>query len=555
MKIGFFALFFSVSAFAYTLPASDQGRDIRWRYGQKLFMAGNPAGGSRVTGEEFRRAAIFALQQWKWATRGILDFDYWQGSDPAHYPTALENDGLNAIFFASHSYSPTDPNVIGYTQLLYNATNGDIIEADILLNDRDFEFTDSPADTTSTGGRRVHLGSVLTHELGHVIGLSHSAEVNASLLHVEFLEQHLLGCDDQVAARQLYSAHLPEEGGLTGKLLTPFGDPLAGARVTAISKDRGISIATAHTDPGGVFQFQGLEPGVVALQVSPYSGPASAIPARFRPASSPLCGGPFMFPFQFLTEEDGHQLTEHLVEPGRVRSIGTRVIHCTPIQGSGNLFQGRYAPDLLVDTGPLLSPRVYTFRARGPFRISGLGYLLHSPVSVDIEIADGEGRPIPMIREAPLYRSSSGSDFQIPDASLTGTAFGDVIVRATPRSLASSAFPLSIDQSDTPFFVLGFTSNPRTSNARCLPSSSFPAYSSPSGNPPRFASTRSARDGVGFCGRAHAGAREGTPSRIGQSLATGDILGWLLPFALIGVFQLNSVLRRIRLKTRWRNPD
>lgn len=550
LKSAWIFVLFCVPAMAYTLPASEGGQEIRWRYGQKLFMAGNPSGPAGITSEEFREAAVFGLQQWKWATRGLLDFDYWQGADPARYPTALENDGLNAIFFASRSHHTTDPNVIGYTQLLYNSTNGDIIEADILLNDRDFVFTNSPADTSSNGGRRVHLGSVLTHELGHVVGLSHSAEVNASLLHVEFLDQHILGCDDQAGARHLYSASLPEEGGLNGMLLTPDGDPLAGARVTAISQSRGVPLATAHTDGSGNFNFTGLEPGPVSILVAPYSGPESAIPVRFRPRTARLCRGFFSFPFQFLTEPDGHQLTAFSVDSGRIRPIGTHRIHCSGIEGSGPLYQDRIAPDLLVDSAPLARTKSYFYNANGYFRVTGLGYLLHSPVTVDLSVHDAQGRPLPVSKESPLY--SSGSGYRIPDVSISGIAYGPIEVRVTPRSFPGSSFPVSIDLSDTAFFHLSFSSHRSSSNPRCLPSFSFPPYASPSGDPPRFASTRSARDGVGFCARAQAEDRNALGSRSSPGARSGEIAGWFLPFLLIGVFQLNSVLRRIRLKTRWR---
>lgn len=531
---------------AYTVPSSDEGPGIRWRYGQKLFVAGNPSGKSPLTGNEFRSATVFALQQWRWATRGILDFDYWQGTDPLHYPSTLETDGLNAVFFASRSHTPVDPNVLGYTQLLYNSKNGDIIEADIVLNDLNFEFTGSPSDTSSNGGRKVHLGSVLTHEFGHVLGLSHSAEVNSALLHVGFLEQHRLGCDDQAGAHHLYSAQLPEEGGLSGTLLTPYGTPLAGGRVTVISKARGIPLATSHTDSAGIFRFQGLESGIVSILVSPYTGPESAIPGRFRPGSGKVCGGYFSFPFQFLTGPDRHELLEFTIEPGRTRDSGTHRIGCSPIQASDGFYEGRISPDLLVDSAPLAVTKSYFYNVNGRFKITGLGFLLHSPVSVDLAVFDVEGRAIPFTRESPLYQSRD-SGFRIPDVSLSGTANGTIEVRVTPRSNRDSPFPVSIETSDVPFYYLGLSEAPSPSNPRCLAASAFPAYTSPSGYPPRFASTRSAREGIGFCAKAQAGDRSGP--------RPGDIAGWFLSFLLIGAFQLNSILRRIRLKTRCRNKD
>src|ERR1044071_2272309 len=71
-------------------------------------------------------------------------------------------------------------NVLGLTQVWYNADTGQILEADTVLNDRDFLFTTDPRDTSGygaggssfTAGRtRVYIENVLTHEFGHSFGL------------------------------------------------------------------------------------------------------------------------------------------------------------------------------------------------------------------------------------------------------------------------------------------------------------------------------------------------------------------------------------------------
>jgi hypothetical protein len=55
-------------------------------------------------------------------------------------------------------------------------TAGDAItEADIHLNARDFTFADGASDTS------VDLRSLLTHELGHVLGVGHSADPRATM--------------------------------------------------------------------------------------------------------------------------------------------------------------------------------------------------------------------------------------------------------------------------------------------------------------------------------------------------------------------------------------
>ena len=86
---------------------------------------------------------------------------------------------------------------------------GEILETDILLNDRDFQFTLNPQDTSgygsaagasvyaSSGKPKVFLENVITHELGHTFGFSHSNALQSSMLYMEAPDQAYLSCDDQ----------------------------------------------------------------------------------------------------------------------------------------------------------------------------------------------------------------------------------------------------------------------------------------------------------------------------------------------------------------------
>ena len=282
LMLSFSTIFELQTSFAYTLSTTDTGKQIRWKYGQKFFLAGNPTGRDGFPSDLFRSAVVDGLQQWKWATHGMVDFDYWQGTT-GEYETNLKNNGLSSIFFASNSQESIDQNIIGYTKLWFNSNNGDIIEADIMLNDRDYELTNSPYDTSSSHNHqfsrpKVYLNNIITHELGHAIGLSHSGNINSSMLYVEYAEQSKIGCDDWAGARHLYPSDLSGIGTLTGTILAPNGDPVAGAMVTAISKQRGIPIASVHSDQNGRFYFGALEAGGVALMIEHFQGSTNSVP-------------------------------------------------------------------------------------------------------------------------------------------------------------------------------------------------------------------------------------------------------------------------------------
>jgi len=68
--------------------------------------------------------------------------------------------------------------VIALTTITANLRTGEIFDADIELNSRDEDFT--LTDSTTPGARNLH--GVIHHELGHLLGLSHSLERGA-LMH------------------------------------------------------------------------------------------------------------------------------------------------------------------------------------------------------------------------------------------------------------------------------------------------------------------------------------------------------------------------------------
>lgn len=113
-----------------------------------------------------------AIASWDNIDSSVLSITY-SGMDI--YRTNNPNDGINTIFWSNHS---TIRNGNGFTLITAPTSGVDIGEfsdVDIVLNDRRQWTTNKARCGTDT----VDVQSVVTHELGHALGLGHSTGQNA----------------------------------------------------------------------------------------------------------------------------------------------------------------------------------------------------------------------------------------------------------------------------------------------------------------------------------------------------------------------------------------
>jgi Matrixin/Carboxypeptidase regulatory-like domain len=161
----------------------------------------------------------------------------------------------------------------GRTRVFFDLATGLISEADIALNPSALFSTDGTFGT-------YDLESVLTHELGHLLGLEHSGMVGATmqprlavngLYTLPAFSPRTLSEDDRAGVRSLYGPRTGR-GAIGGVVTYANGAPAYGAHVWAEDVTRGRSIAGQITSQSGAYHIDDLPPGQYRLIVEHLDG-------------------------------------------------------------------------------------------------------------------------------------------------------------------------------------------------------------------------------------------------------------------------------------------
>ncbi len=230
-------------------------------------------------------------------------------------------ENKNEIYF-SNDQSIFGSGVIGIALVSYKDSTGEILEADIALND-DIVFS-------SDQDNSLYLGNVITHELGHFLGLGHEPNLESTMFYQAERGQFKLAEFDKQSILQLYLKD-SDRGAIAGKIVG--GNSLVGifgAQVMALDVDGKIA-ATQISDPDGKFNFKGLtKDKIVYIYTKPLAF-KSSLPAIYSAARVNFCTngesyrGSF---FQTCMRSDEGFPASVLVSANTTKSIGNISIRC-----------------------------------------------------------------------------------------------------------------------------------------------------------------------------------------------------------------------------------
>jgi hypothetical protein len=248
---------------------------LRWTdFPVSYFVTNSSVDG--VSAEEFRDTIGRAFNTWH-AVENTETSSVFAGFTTA---PAGEDDDMSVLGFVNR---PDQSRTLAATSFLIDTSDGSILESDIYFNT---SFAWSTADPGVPG--RFDLQSIAVHEIGHLLGLSHSAlgetelisggrrvlAAEAVMFPIAFSSgntaDRVLKSDDVAGLLDIYgsSEFTRQSGSISGRV-TKNGQGVIGAHVVAFDPRTRKLVGGFTLSSDGAFVIAGLDPGPHVLRVEP----------------------------------------------------------------------------------------------------------------------------------------------------------------------------------------------------------------------------------------------------------------------------------------------
>jgi hypothetical protein len=277
-----------VSGYSLQYAERDSLVPLRWKSGTiKVSVSSSLLRAANIKSDK-ELMEVVRRSYSRWSDVSALEFIVTVSDKQSVSPAGRSGDGVSLLTIAATSenlllFQGEAAEVPARARIFYNR-KGYITEADIALNPFTLFSTDSTPNT-------YDLEAVVTHEIGHQIGLGHSGIIG-STMQTNYVKNGIYGlpatalrtlsADDVAGIRALYGPNSEAGnccGGIEGALKLPTGKPLKNWQVWLAETESGRIAAGSETATDGVFTFSGLPTGKYEVFIKPTGLDSTA--ARF----------------------------------------------------------------------------------------------------------------------------------------------------------------------------------------------------------------------------------------------------------------------------------
>jgi len=249
---------------------------LKWNQARVRWFA-TDRGVAGVTAAQFQTAVAAGFATWEAVPTASVAFQFVGFTSAAPF----DDDGISTFGFDAQ---PDLDRVLGATSFVVDTLTGEIVESDVFFNSI-FTWSTAAAGDAS----RFDLQSVATHEIGHFVGLGHSAIGETEIrpdggrrvlasgavmfpisLGRGITADRTLQPDDIAGVSDLYPDGDFDDttGAISGRVVRN-GTGVIGAHVIAFNPKTGVIIGGFSIGEGGTFQIAGLTPGAHVIRAEP----------------------------------------------------------------------------------------------------------------------------------------------------------------------------------------------------------------------------------------------------------------------------------------------
>ena len=340
---------FADNAWSYGLLRTSYGSVVQWpgkNSNRKVYLT--PANSHGISEDDIEDIFTASINQWN--VLGNITSSVVLVSDYSTPSKTSRNDA----YFSDDPMFFNGSGVLAVTQITFREKDGAILESDIVFKDittsenlfRGIDFV-----TTQNDFYRPYIGGIMTHELGHFLGLGHSQVLDATMFYVSRRGQHEAVEDDRAGMQELYGKK-GNFGSIFGHVIGGSqGDTVGilGSHVKVVSMQKGRVVAGGYSNSDGSFSIPGLDlDDTYYLYVEPTKN-AESIPRYYTTAKRDFCNNRSSYQGAFFQScngsEEGYPQGISLSSNQTNQNVGSISIQCgldTPVDyrdGKGGTFE------------------------------------------------------------------------------------------------------------------------------------------------------------------------------------------------------------------------